>query len=603
VKALPLFLVLVVAACGPAERRDVPPPMQEPSPQMLREAATAFATVRDGFLEWYHEANPVRSSELGIRAHDERLTGMDRSSIQGRIDALLDWESQLQRIPIRLMRDGDRFDYAMLEFGIRSQLLELEEIRRWAVDPQMYTELIARGVTSVAEHRYAPPSERAAALRSRLSAAPAVLTVARSNVRSPPRPWAELAIEHGGLLLRYLEEELPALLAAEGGWDAVMDGVEPARQDLAAAVREHVSWLETELLPASTGEVRLGRYLFARQLLYDEHVSLSLEALDRLNEQSIAGYLEEVGRVAAEIDPDRSARAVMDSIVRLQPGEDELVPMARRMMLEAREWVVAADLVSVPAPVVPAVRASPAHARQQPTSLSSPGPFGDPAGEAFFNITPPSAEWSEERRRQHMRSFHEGALLAATLHETFPGRYVREQHARAAVEGVRQLFVPRSLADGWAQYSEQVMLDEGFREGDPVARLAQLRRALEAHARWYAVLHFHAFNRPETEVVERIRDLAYLDELQARRALTRIGHDPGSMAGAFGRVQILELRRAYEEHLSEREQPFSLREFHDRLLELSLPLPLAVEALMPTPPQRETTQRVRGGRRGPYTDW
>jgi hypothetical protein len=591
-----LAAALVVGSCAAVEGPAMPPPVDEPSPQVLREAATAFHTLRDGFLEWYHEAHPVRASELGIRAHDARLPGMDRGSIQDRIDALLDWESQLRRIPIRFMREGDRFDYAVLEFGIRARLLELEEIRRWVVDPREYTDLIARGISSVAEHRGGDPSERAVALGARLAAAPAVLASARSNLRTPPRSWTELAIEHAQLLLDYVDEELPAQLALEAGWATAAAGVEPPRLELVAALREHVEWLEAELLPVSTGDYRLGRFLLARHLLYSEHVTVSLEELDRLNEQGIAAIREWVGRTAAEMDPRRSARAVMDSVVRVHVPPEELVPAARTMMMEARDWVVSANLVSIPAPTVPAVRESPAYARQERTSLSSAGPFGDPAAGAYYNITPPSPEWSDGQQVGSMGHFHEGGLLGATLHETFPGRYVLEQHPRASAVGLRKVFVPRSLVEGWSHYGEQVALDEGFRGGDPAARLGQLRRALEAHARWYAVVHLHAFNRPEAEVVERVMELAYLDEATARRLVARVGHDAGAMARAFGRVQILELRRAYEEHMVEQDQGFSLREFHDRLLEMSLPLPLATEALMPTPAGRTPAQRLRSGR-------
>jgi hypothetical protein len=601
VKVLPILaVVLAVVSCSPAERPEAPQPVQEASPQMIREAGTAFRTLRDGFVEWYLESNPVRASELGVTAHDARLPGMDRVSIQSRIDALLDWESQLRRIPIRLMREGDRFDYAVVEFGIRSELLELEEIRRWVVDPRGYTELIARGVSSVAEHRYAAPSERAGALSARLAGGPAVLAAARSNLRSPPRSWTELGIEHAALLLRYVEEELPVLLESEAGWAAVADRVEPARLGLAAALREHLAWLETELLPISTADFRLGRYLFARQLLYGEHVGVSIDELERLNEQNIALYQERLQRTATEIDPGRSVRAVLDSVARLQPAPEELVAAAGALVGEARSFVVSSNLVSVPAATLPTVRESPAYARQQRTSLSSPGPFAEPAAGAFFNVTPPSPDWPAEQRSRYMRHFSQGGLVAATLHETFPGRYLYEQHARAAADGLRQVFVPRSMVEGWAHYGEQVMLDEGFRAGDAGARLAQLRRALEAHARWYAALHLHAFNRPEAQVVERVMELAHLDEASARREVARVAHDPGAMAEAFGRVQILELRRAYEAFLGEREEStFSLRQFHDRLLELSLPLPLAAEALMPPPAERTPGPRARPTRRVP----
>jgi uncharacterized protein (DUF885 family) len=578
--SLTLAMALMVAACGPAERRDVPVPVREPTQDMLRDARAELATLRGGFLEWYHEANPVRASQLGIRAYDAQLPGMDRGSIQRRIDALLDWQSQLRQIPLRLMREGDRFDHALLDFAIRSELLQLEETRRWVVDPGLYTELIALAVSTVAEHPDAATAERAEALRSRLSGSPAVLAAARANLRTPPRPWTELGIEHGSLLLEYLDVELPSHLAGDAGWESERERIEAARLDLVAALRAHLDWLRTELLPVSTGDYRLGRFLLVRHLLYNEHTGVSLEEMDRLNEQNVALYREGMERAAAEIDPARPPRAVLDSLARVEIPATEVVATARAMMQEARDWVVTADLVSVPTQTLPVVRETPLHARQQETRLSSRGPLGGVATGAFYEVTP--------------EPFSEGALLAATLHETFPGRYVHEQHARATPHDLRSTFLPRSLVAGWAHYAEQVSLDEGFRGGDPAVRVAQLRRALAAHARWYAALHLHGFNRPEAQVVERIGEMAYMDEAAARRVVSRVSYDPGAMAEAFGRVQILELRRAYEAHLEGSETPFTLREFHDRLLELSLPLPLATEALMPPP--TTVTEQGRAGR-------
>jgi uncharacterized protein (DUF885 family) len=587
VKVLPIAVAAVVlSACGPVERPDRPVPIPQPHPQALQEAATAFHTLRDAFLGWYYEAHPVRASELGVRAHDSAMPGMDRASVQRRVDALLDWQAQLGRIPARLMRDGDRFDHAVLDFGIRGELLELEEIRRWVTDPRTYTELIARGLSSVADQPYETPSASAAAMRGRLDASPAVLEAARANLRTPPRAWTERALEHGAQLLEYVERELPAHLA--DGLAGDREGVEAARQRLVLALRDHLRWLESDLLPVSTGEYRLGRYLFARQLLYNEHVGLTLEELDRLNEENIAEYQERIRRTAAEIDPGRSARAVMDALSRSQLTAGGAAPAARAVMLEARDWVIASELVSVPSSAVPVVRESPAFARHERASLTLAGRLDIPGAGAFYNVTPPMPEW---------------LLPAETLHETFPGRYLYEQHARAGAHALRRVFVPRSVVDGWSQYGEQAMMDEGFRAGDPAARLGQLRRALDAHVRWYAALHLHAFNRPEPQVIGRMMELMQVDEVGAQQELARAGHEIDLLAPAFGRVQIMELRRIYEERAREREGEFSLREFHDRLLALSLPLPLAAEALMPTPSQRPAAHGVRPTRGVQRVDW
>jgi uncharacterized protein (DUF885 family) len=589
------LVVLLVFACGPSERPDVPRPLEEPSPQMLRDAATAFGALRDGFVEWYLETHPVRASELGIREHDGRLPGMDRTSIQRRIDALLDWEAQLQRIPMRLMREGDRLDYAVLEYGIRAELLDLEEIRRWVLNPGEYTGAIAGGITTVAEQRYAPPAERAAALRSRLEAAPELLAAARSNLRGPPAAWVESGIVHGRLLLRYVEEELPGILAAEPGWDASLAVVEPARLALADSLRVHVAWLERDLLPGATGQFRLGRYLFARELLYGDHVVLSMEELARLNEEELSGLEEQVAAVAAEIDRGRGARAVMDSLWRSRPDPAVLVLDARRDMEAARDWLVRTNVVSLPESAVPLVREAPSYARQEPASLTSPGPLGASTDGAFYNIAPPQADWPEARRHAHMAAFHAGALTALTLHHTYPGRYLHEQHARAAPNPLRQIFLPRSLTGGWALYAGEMALEHGFQEGDLVVRAAQLRRSLVAQARWYAALQVHVMGRSPEAVVERVMELAFLDQEAAAQEVTRATLDPGSLTEGYGQIRIRQLRQAYEEFTTARDQEFSLREFHDRFLEQSLPLVLAAEALMPSPAQREV-QRLRGGR-------
>jgi uncharacterized protein (DUF885 family) len=589
-----IVLVLTVYGCGTTEAPARPQPMEEASPQVLQQASRAFGTVRDGFLEWYFEAHPVRASDLGLREHDARLPGMDRTAIQRRIDALLDWQAQLQRIPIRFMRGDERMDYAVLEFGIRAELLGLEEVRPWALDPREYTDVIARGVASVVEAGGAPSAERAEALRSRLAGAPVLLDAARTNLRSPPRAWTENGLEHAALLLRYLEDELPAALAADPGWGAALADIEEAREVLVEALRGHIAWLQGELLPASTGQFRLGRYLFARQLLYTEHITLSVEELDRLNEHAIEEHQERMTQAAAELDADRAVAVILDSLFRTRPEPQELVPLATRLMGEARDWTVGAGVVSLPEATLPVARLAPSHARQERTSLSAPGPFGDPAYGSYFNLTPPDEGWTPARRESHLQRFNEAELLAATVHETVPGRYLADQHARAEPNTLRKAFLPRSLTGGWAQYVEQLALDEGLRANDPAARMGQLRRALVAHARWQAVLQVHVAGRDPDQVVERVMSIAYLDEAAARREVDRAVRDPLVLADALGRLQILELRRAYEEHRTEAEEPFSLRDFHDRLLDLALPLPLATEAFMPQPEsERPAPQRVR----------
>ncbi|MBW3552075.1 MAG: DUF885 domain-containing protein [Gemmatimonadetes bacterium] len=587
-RLLPALGTLLVAACGaPPEPRTpmgrLDDDVTRPTPEQVQRTVQRFATMESAFLDWYYEAYPVRATRLGLHDGDGDLPSHDRAAIQRRIDDFLDWLRQLEAVPGELLEDDRRLDQRVLEFAVRSELLSLEEIRPWAKDPRHYTALIADGVASLAGRDYAPVAQRAAAMASRMRQALRLLEAARTNLRSPPRLWTELAIADTRGLIGYLRDDLPSALAAQGGGAAGVAALAQPTADILAALEAHVSWLESDLLPRSTGDYRLGEYLFQRKLLYDEHVNLGVIELERLNEQKIAEYREWIARVAAEIDPARTPREIMDSITRIHPSPQELLPTARVMMLDARDWVRESGLVTLPTDEVPEVVETPPYARGGFASMDAPGPFAEQGLEAYYSITNVDSSWTAEQQRQHLTYFNYPGLLGVTVHETFPGHFVQLAHLRRVESRTRKTFVPRSLTEGWAHYAEQLVLDEGFREGDPAVRLGQLRRALQRHARWHAALQVHAFGATVDEVVPRFMEIAYFDEFPARREAIRATYDPTYLYYALGRMQILDLRDTYRESVEDRKQEFSLRDFHDRLLGLGLPLPLASEVLLNAP--------------------
>ena len=584
--ALALGTLLMVVGCGPVPEPRAPRPDEEvlrPTAEQVRRVAERFGTLESAFLDWYYEAHPVRATALGIHTRDGHLPAHDRTAIQRRIDDYLDWLTQLEAIPLNILEDEDRYDYAVLEFAIRSELLTLEEIRPWVHDPRHYTAIVAEGLSGIAARAYAPMDDRVAALASRMREALPLLEAARTNIRNPPRLWTELAVEDTRGLIAYLRDDLPAALALQGGGGGGAASLVGPTAALTAALESHAAWLEGVLLPRSTGDYRLGAYLFQRKLLYDEHVNLGVAELQRLNDLQIAAYTARVEATAAEIDPDRTPRAIMDSITRIHPTPGELIPLARQMMLEARTWVREAELVSLPTAEIPEVMETPPFARGGFASMDAPGPFSEPGLEAYYYITNVDPGWSEEQQRQHLTYFNVPGLLGVTVHETFPGHFVQLAFMRNVDSRIRRTFMPRSLTEGWAHYVEQVVLDEGFRDDDPGIRLGQLRRALQRHARWDAALQLHASGSTIDEVVPRFMRIAYFDEFPARREVIRATYDPTYLYYALGRIQILELREAYQKRQEERRQPFSLREFHDRLLGLGLPLSLASEAMLNAP--------------------
>jgi len=543
-----------------------------------------FTEFSRQYLDWYFSTHPVRATQLGIHDHDHALPPMDRRGIERLIAESRVWLEQLGAIDPARLELSASFDHQILDHAIRAELLELEEIESWKHNPLLYNRAIADGVASLVDRDFAPLETRIEDLIERLDAVPRIIAAAKQNLDDVPRLWAELSARSSRATAEYLFVEVSINLREQG-----LEQLDPAlrrrwthtQRRAASRLQRFAVWMSRDLTPLADGNFRLGRRLFERKLLYEEHVDLSAEQLRRMNEDAIEDYREWVAREAARVDPGLPAAAVMAGIVNDHPRPEELIPAARRFVEQARQFVERRQIVTLPTDSLPVIRPTPEFARSGFASMSTPGPFETRSTRAFYNITNVDPAWSARHQSEHLTYFNYAALLGISIHEVMPGHYVHLMWRDRLPTDVRKVFLPASVVEGWAHYVEQMMVDEGLGDGDPAVRLGQLRRALQRHARWDAGLGMHVFDASVEEAADRFREIAYFAEFPALREAQRGTYNPTYLVYALGRMEILRLREDYRAYLEERGEEFSLREFHDRFLMLGLPISLAREAMMP----------------------
>src|SRR5256885_10776032 len=73
-------------------------------------------------------------------------------------------------------------------------------------------------------------------------------------------------------------------------------------------------------------------------------------------------------------------------------------------------------------------------------------------------------------------------LHILSIHEGYPGHYVQLEYSNRHPSLLRRVLSSGVFAEGWAVYTEQMMLDQGYGGGDLVMRLNQLKRYLRAVA-------------------------------------------------------------------------------------------------------------------------
>ena len=113
-------------------------------------------------------------------------------------------------------------------------------------------------------------------------------------------------------------------------------------------------------------------------------------------------------------------------------------------------------------------------------SRGVPGASCDPPGPleanlpTFFYVTPIPDAWTPEQTDDYLREYNNWQLRILAAHEALPGHYLQLWHANRSGRIVPNALWNGAFAEGWAVYSEQVMLEAGLNH-DPKHELGQLK--------------------------------------------------------------------------------------------------------------------------------
>src|SRR5690625_6277608 len=92
-------------------------------------------------------------------------------------------------------------------------------------------------------------------------------------------------------------------------------------------------------------------------------------------------------------------------------------------------------------------------------SVSAPGPF-HPEAETYYNVTPLDS-YGDELAASYLREYNDWMVQILNIHEAIPGHYTQLVHANKSPSLVKSLFGNGAMIEGWAVYSEHVMLEIG----------------------------------------------------------------------------------------------------------------------------------------------
>lgn len=546
-------------------------------------AGTLGAAI-DACLGDYFDRYPQYAARLGLHDYDGRVTDLSP-------EALDEWPARARGHMRRLAAlddtglDADaRLDRDALVMAMEHEVFACEVLGAYRRDPMDVVNLV--DVSGYLKRDYAPLADRAAGLRRHLAEVPRVLQEARMSLRLPaPAPLVDTAV---GLLEgveRFLAEDLVAAVEPlKEEAPGLVDEVRAARDVAAEAVADHVAFLAGLSEGGNTvAAFAIGEAAFRTQLRTQEGVTTDLDRLAEMGRADLARNTAALESVARAIEADADPRRVIADLAADHPPAKELVAVTEGMLAELRGWLEDQGLVTVPPGGRLLVAPTPPFLRWAFAMMDAPGAFEAETAEAYYYITLPNPDWPKEEQAQWLTKFARGSLRDVSIHEAYPGHYVQNLHLRRVPGRVRRVFASYATIEGWAHYSEQLVIEAGYRPEDLALRLAQLGEAILRDVRLLAAIEMHARGLGVAEAEGMFQDLAHMAPAAARAEAVRGTFDSGYGSYALGKWMLLKLRHDYKRAAKETEAGFSLRRFHDDFLALGAPpMPLVRGALLGT---------------------
>jgi hypothetical protein len=438
----------------------------------------------------------------------------------------------------------DAQDEAHLRAVERRLQVELGQVELHRRSPRP---LLAALDLSVYDKTYAPAEERRDARARHLHGWPDAIDAALPSLDLVSAPAAQA-------LLPAVRGAAVGILADEPGGTAAL-----------AAHSRLVAHLELCATHGDPGAALGGDALAALMADgSDEHPDLSALTEVAVHERDrLQACLTEA---AEELQPGRAPRELIADLVQDHPGATEVLAEAQALTDEVQEFVRQADLlddVDGECLVLP----TPPSRRWATAILTWAAPY-EPDGPSVFGITPPDPTWPEQQQRQWLRSASRTTLPSTTAHEVAPGHFSHGRALRRLTSDVRRSLHSPTFVEGWAHYAEELMVEQGYRSGDPRFALGVAMKALMRVTRLTSAIGVHTGAMTVDDAQTLFEQDAFLQGPAARGEALRAVIDPTYGRYTTGKLAVMRLR---DRARRQQGQAFSLRRFHRSLLALGAP--------------------------------
>ena len=547
-------------------------------------AVQTFNFIADQyFSDVYFHFAPTAGTQAGLHQYDTQLEDYSAANIQKQIAALHTYEKKIVAIDPSALDASIAADRTILLNNIRSQLLTLEVIRPWEKNPDIYSSGITNAAFVIMERPYASTNTRLRSLVEREKLMPQVLLEARKNLKNPPKIYTEIALEQIDGLISFFQTDVPAAFLS--GPDAATDADSQSRLRQIQRRRHRSPQIlrrmdEVRSPPRSSGDYKFGADTFAKNSATTRW-STSLSTASSRSPSPTSTKT----KPSSPASPKKSTPPKPRK--RSSPNSPPSTPLPTNSSPHFRTPSPASSPSSTRTTSSPSPpRSNPPSKRRRPSC--APPRLPPWTRQAPSRPTPPRPTSTSPflkkpgPRRTSPNTWPPSTSAPSSAPASTrptPATTSSSSGSRNSPSQVRKVLGANTNVEGWAHYTEQMMLDEGYAAAPPDATPRPDPRS-KAHPprpapgrapprRPLRQLHQapHRPNSPFDQAVDFFVNEGYQSRSVGLVETKRGTADATYLYYTLGKLEIMKLRA---DMMKKQGTAFNLQHFHDNFMRQGL---------------------------------
>ncbi|POY38036.1 DUF885 domain-containing protein [Solitalea longa] len=531
-----------------------------------------FDAFKGRFIENYWALYPDFATSQGYHKFDSVLKVPNATYNNEQLAFSAANLDSLKQFDLNSLSDANKTDYQMIENQLKSTEWRIKEMRSGEWNPSNYN--VCETFSYMLGEKYAKLDDRLRSISLKLVNVPAYYEAAKSNIKNPTVEHTQLAIDQnlGGSAV--FATDLIDSVKTSGLSETEKKDLTDRSAAALNAVKGYAEWLKN-LKNDHPRSFRLGKDLYPKKFEYDIQSSYTADEIYAIATKRKAEIHAEMAKITEQLWPkyfgntpkptDKLVmiRKMIDTLSVKHVKPEDFQASIEKQIPQLVEFVKQKDLLYIDPSKPLVVRKEPAYmAGVAGASISAPGPY-DKEANTYYNVGSLNG-WPKDQSESYLREYNQYILQILNIHEAIPGHYTQLVYSNQSPSIIKSVFGNGAMVEGWAVYTERMMLESGYGNNEPEMWLMYYKWHLRTLCNTLLDYNVHVKEMSKEDAIKLLTYEAFQQQAEATGKWKRVSVTQVQLTSYFtGFTEIYNLR----EELKKKEgDKFNLKAFHEKFL-------------------------------------